>query len=68
MRGSRLGAFQTFAEQYQGRGLTVMRHTTARRLVFEGRRVMGVEVARFVIFLILLLLNQVWGDTAVKGW
>ena len=46
-RGWRAGAFETFAAKYEGRGLTVMRHTTAKKLIFEGKRVIGVEVERF---------------------
>ena len=46
-RGWRAGAFETFAAKYEGRGLTVMRHTTAKKLIFEDKRVIGVEVERF---------------------
>ena len=47
MRGWRAGAFETFAAKHEGLGLTVMRHTTATKLLFEGKKVVGVEVERF---------------------
>ena len=46
-KGWRAGAFESFAAKYEGLGLTVMRHTTATKLVFEGKTVVGVEVERF---------------------
>ena len=38
-KGWRAGAFESFAAKYEGLGLTVMRHTTATKLVFEGKTV-----------------------------
>ena len=46
-KGWRAGAFETFAAKHEGLGLTVMRHTMAVKLLFEGKRVVGVEVERF---------------------
>ena len=46
-KGHRAGAYRTFAEEHKGRGLTVMSHTTATRVVFQGKRAVGVEVERF---------------------
>jgi choline dehydrogenase-like flavoprotein len=45
--GKRPGTFQAFAEKYVGTNLSVMTYALVRRVVFEEKRAMGVEVSRF---------------------
>ena len=45
--GKRPGTYKAFAEKFVGENLDVMTFTHVRKVMFEGKRAVGIEVSRF---------------------